>query len=102
MHRPADLRMEDLSPQLAQMRDTCIPIMTSAVTAADLSAGQPTVSSIHTWVKVLGTKTRPKRLWIIGSDGRRQCFLLKACCRLLQLCSVQTCNAPMHQLLLTP
>ena len=77
VHRPADLRMEDLSPQLAQMRDTCIPVMTSAIAAADPSASQPTIASIHGWVKVLGTKTRPKRLWITGSDGCRQCFLLK-------------------------
>ena len=102
VHRPADLRMEDLSPQLVQMRGTRIPIMTSAITAADLSAGQPTVASIHAWVKVLGTKTRPKRLWITGSDGRRQCFLLKVRCGLLQRRSVPTRNPHMQQSLLNP
>lgn len=75
--RPVDISMQDICPRLAQMRDTAIPVMATAVSAGDLPAGQPTISAIQSAVKVLGTKTRPKRLWILGSDGRRHCFLLK-------------------------
>lgn len=69
--------MEDICPSLAQMKDTAIPMMTTAMSAADLSAAQPTIAAIHSHVKVLGTKTRPKRFWVTSSDGRRQSFLLK-------------------------
>ncbi len=69
--------MEDICPNLAQMKDTAIPLMITAISAADLSAAQPTIAAIHSRVKVLGTKTRPKRLWITSSDGRCQSFLLK-------------------------
>ena len=69
--------MEDVCPSLAQMKDTAVPLMTTAISAADLSAAQPTIATIHSRVKVLGTKTRPKRLWITSSDGHCQSFLLK-------------------------
>ena len=69
--------MEDICPSLAQMEDTAIPVMTTATSAAQLSDGQATIASIHSRLKVLGTKTRPKRFWITRSDGRCQSFLLK-------------------------
>ena len=69
--------MEDICPGLAQMTDTAIPVMTTAMSAADLLAAQSTIAAVHSRVKVLGTKTRPKRLWITSSDGSRQSFLLK-------------------------
>ena len=75
--RPADLNMQDICPPLAHLKDTAIPMMATALSAADGSAAQPSIASIDSRVKVLGTKTRPKRLWITGSDGRRQSFLLK-------------------------
>ena len=75
--RPADLTMQDVCPALAQLKDTAVPVMATAISAADLSAAQPTIASVHSRVKVLGTKTRPKRLWITSSDGRCQSFLLK-------------------------
>ena len=39
--------MQDICPDLAQMKDTAIPVMTSAISAADLSATQPTIASIR-------------------------------------------------------
>ena len=38
-----------------------------------------TVSSFKASVHVMSTKTRPKRIGIIGSDGRTYTFLLKVC-----------------------
>ena len=69
--------MEDICPSMAQMEDTAIPMMTSATSAAHLSDALTTIASIHSRLKVLGTKTRPKRFWITGSDGCCQSFLLK-------------------------
>lgn len=75
--RPGDLNMQDICPPLARLTDTAIPMMATASSAADCSAAQPSIASIDSRVKALGTKTRPKRLCITGSDGRRQFFLLK-------------------------
>ena len=69
--------MEVFSPQLSKMEGTTIPMMGTATSAAHVAVAQPTIASIQNRMKVLGTKTRPKRLWIIGSDGHCQSLLLK-------------------------
>lgn len=69
--------MAVFSPQLSKMEGTTIPMMGTATSAAHAAAAQPTIASIQNRMKVLGTKTRPKRLWIIGSDGHCQSLLLK-------------------------
>lgn len=43
------------------------------------SADLVTLSSFKASVHVMSTKTRPKRIGIIGSDGRTYTFLLKVC-----------------------
>lgn len=41
-----------------------------------------TVSSFKPSVHVMSTKTRPKRVGIVGSDGKTHTFLLKVSCML--------------------
>ena len=36
-----------------------------------------TISSIHNTVQILPTKTKPKKLAILGSDGNRYSYLFK-------------------------
>ena len=47
------------------------------------SADLVTVSSFKPSVHVMSTKTRPKRIGIVGSDGRTYTFLLKVPCSLI-------------------
>ncbi len=69
--------MEFFSPELSKIKGTVIPMMSTADSAAHVTAAQPTIASIQNRMKVLGTKTRPKRLWILGTDGHCQSLLLK-------------------------
>lgn len=56
------LHMKDISPVLAEIKDSQIfmPGMKSALT----------VASIHDHIAVLPTKTKPKKLVLKGSDGK--------------------------------
>ena len=49
-----------------------------AATAAS-SQSMLTIEKVDATVKVLNTKTRPKRLQLLGSDGHTYNFLLKVC-----------------------
>ena len=76
-----------MSPRLAALARTGVPMPATppapsrhAPAAAALEAeggGCVTIAALEGRVEILGTKTRPKRLWLLGSDGRRRSFLVK-------------------------
>ncbi|CAF0981896.1 unnamed protein product [Adineta ricciae] len=62
--------MHQISPKLAQIKHSAIPIPGED--------GQfLTIHSVGQTVQVLPTKTRPKKLMFVGSNGRRYQYLLK-------------------------
>ncbi|CAF1327016.1 unnamed protein product [Adineta steineri] len=62
--------MNQISPKLAQIKHSAIPIPGED--------GQfLTIHSVGQTVQVLPTKTRPKKLMFVGSNGRRYQYLLK-------------------------
>ena len=78
--------LKDVSPRLAAMRDTSIPMpgvggsldSPAAAGLADGSgSGAVTIAGFKHEVTVLPTKTRPKKLSILGSDGEIYTYLLK-------------------------
>ncbi|KAF5305594.1 hypothetical protein FQR65_LT07674, partial [Abscondita terminalis] len=66
------LKMQDISPLLASMRDTVIamPGLTTVKT-------QVTISNVSNHVSILPTKTKPKKLVFHGSDGQTYTYLFK-------------------------
>lgn len=81
--RAKQLALADVAPALAELADTGIPIPGSVpaacAVAADAAGGSaPTLARVAGEVAVLSTKTRPKRLTLIASDGSQHSFLLKA------------------------
>ncbi|KAJ3186873.1 Serine/threonine-protein kinase smg1 [Gaertneriomyces sp. JEL0708] len=72
VQRSRDLKLETISPLLASTTDWVIPMP-----GLPLSDGLVTVSSFCSDLQVLPTKTKPKKLELIGSDGRRYTYLFK-------------------------
>lgn len=66
------LKMQDISPILANIRDTMIamPGLTSSKTTV-------TISHVSNVVSILPTKTKPKKLVFYGSDGQTYTYLFK-------------------------
>ena len=64
------LLMDQISPKLANLRHTSIPI-------PGKDGQQCTIHSIGNHVQVLPTKTKPKKLFFIGSNGKRYQYLFK-------------------------
>nr|MBE5726627.1 no-on-and-no-off transient C [Cucujiformia] len=66
------LKMQDISPVLANIRDTMIamPGLTSSKTTV-------TISHVSNLVSILPTKTKPKKLVFYGSDGQTYTYLFK-------------------------
>lgn len=67
------LKMQEISPVLANMRNTVIsmPGLTSS------SKTRITVSHLSNHVSILPTKTKPKKLVFYGSDGQTYTYLFK-------------------------
>lgn len=65
------LKMFDISPVLANMRDTVIAMPGLA------SQKRVTILSISHQVNILPTKTKPKKLYFYGSDGQTYTYLFK-------------------------
>jgi len=66
--------MKDLSSVLASFTNTCIPLP-GAVAKSDR---QPiTLQSVHPTVQILPTKTKPKKMAFLGSDGQKYTYLFK-------------------------
>ncbi|XP_003368231.1 putative serine/threonine-protein kinase SMG1 [Trichinella spiralis] len=58
------LKMEEISPKLAEMKDTMIPI------PGVFENDQPVmIKSVCAEVKILPTKTKPKKFSFVGSNG---------------------------------
>ncbi|KAK3930101.1 Serine/threonine-protein kinase SMG1 [Frankliniella fusca] len=67
------LKMEDISPTLAAMKNTCIAM-------PGVSSGKGciiTIASVHNHIYILPTKTKPKKLMFFGSDGKAYNYLFK-------------------------
>ncbi|XP_054706809.1 serine/threonine-protein kinase SMG1-like [Uloborus diversus] len=66
------LNMDHISPVLASLKSTVIPMP-----GINKVSGMVTVQSVHHVVSILPTKTKPKKLAFIGSDGHRYTYLFK-------------------------
>ncbi|VDO99149.1 unnamed protein product [Soboliphyme baturini] len=66
------LRMKQISPLLAELRNTDIPI--PGIGGSDTPV---TIYGIDEGTTILPTKTRPKKLSFIGNDGKKYFYLLK-------------------------
>ncbi|XP_035229827.1 serine/threonine-protein kinase SMG1-like, partial [Stegodyphus dumicola] len=66
------LSMDQISPVLASLKSTVIPMP-----GINKASGVITVQSVHNIVSILPTKTKPKKLAFIGSDGQRYTYLFK-------------------------
>jgi len=64
------LKLSEISPQLAGMKN-------SAITMPGLSQPMVTIAGIENSVSILPTKTRPKKLAMLGSDGKYYVYLFK-------------------------
>lgn len=80
------LKMMDISPVLAQMKNTAISMpgvenhygRSNNGTDTGLSQKQPIyIESVDNIVQILPTKTKPKKLAFHGSDGKRYTYLFK-------------------------
>ena len=94
MCRLSKLTLASASPTLAAVCHSQVPLLTAALTAPPATAngipaaahaaphvtqqsGQLTIASFGPSVGVLSSKTRPKKLQAVASDGSRHNFLLK-------------------------
>lgn len=81
--------LDQLAPCLAQLNQGTVPmpqtgaaamLMASPLAATAASSQiMLTIEKVDATIKVLNTKTRPKRLQLLGSDGHTYNFLLKVC-----------------------
>eukprot|EP01060_Flectonema_neradi_P006025 TRINITY_DN14027_c0_g1_i1.p1 TRINITY_DN14027_c0_g1~~TRINITY_DN14027_c0_g1_i1.p1 ORF type:complete len:3041 (+),score=553.21 TRINITY_DN14027_c0_g1_i1:116-9238(+) len=67
--RPHILSLPDVSPKLARLANTEIPVPGTMDSATIVSLEMP--------IEIVPSKTRPKKLQLWGSDGSRYTFLLK-------------------------
>jgi PI-3-kinase-related kinase SMG-1 len=72
-HASQPLSLEECSPVLFKSRPSVLPIPG----LAGQSAGLVTIQSFLSKIYVLPTKTRPKKLTLLGSDGRPYTYLFK-------------------------
>ncbi|KAL6068818.1 Serine/threonine-protein kinase smg1 [Balamuthia mandrillaris] len=75
-YRPASLKLADLSPKLANMRSSVIS-MPGLSGNNDKGQGTVTIHSFADTVGIIPTKTKPKKIKLIGSDGSKYTYLLK-------------------------
>ncbi|KAI5633295.1 serine/threonine-protein kinase smg-1 domain-containing protein [Phthorimaea operculella] len=68
------LKMSDISPVLAEMKNT---VITMPGVHTHQRATRVTIKSVENNVAILPTKTRPKKLVFYGSDGKAYTYLFK-------------------------
>lgn len=68
------LRMSDISPVLADLKDT---VITMPGVHTNQRTVRVTIKSVENNVAILPTKTRPKKLVFYGSDGKAYTYLFK-------------------------
>ena len=66
------LRLDEISPRLAGMASTEMALPRE-VTATDAV----TIQSVGNTITILPTKTKPKKLYFLGSDGKNYPYLFK-------------------------
>ncbi|KAJ3672785.1 hypothetical protein LUZ60_006159 [Juncus effusus] len=76
-HRKSSVSVSEVSPQLASLSGSEIPMPGFEKQSAMDSPGSITVSSFCEQLSVLSTKTKPKKLVMCGSDGQKYTYLLK-------------------------
>lgn len=81
--RSASIKMTDISPVLAQLKNTVIP-MPGIENHQNRSCRSDSdqnrwiyIKSVDNFVQTLPTKTKPKKIAVYGSDGRKYTYLFK-------------------------
>ncbi|EEH60402.1 uncharacterized protein MICPUCDRAFT_31058, partial [Micromonas pusilla CCMP1545] len=74
LQRKRELRLKDVSPALAALKGR---VTHTPMPGTELDASAVAVVSVRERVTTLPTKTRPKRVVLLGSDGVERAFLLK-------------------------
>ncbi|XP_062092419.1 uncharacterized protein LOC133798215 [Humulus lupulus] len=83
--RKSSISLREVAPQLATLSSSDVPmpglekhetISASGISSANLH-GTVTIASFSEQVDILSTKTKPKKLVILGSDGQKYTYLLK-------------------------
>lgn len=82
--RKSTISLQEVAPHLAQLSSSDVPMpglekqlkIPELDKATDLQ-GVVKISSFHEQVTILSTKTKPKKLVILGSDGQMYTYLLK-------------------------
>ena len=78
MAKTATLKLPDISPELAKTRSSIISMPgLQEVQGEHNSASIVTIHSFETLVAILPSKTKPKKIRLIGSDGQKYTYLLK-------------------------
>lgn len=76
--RATQVKLADVSPRLAALSSSAIPVPAQEMAAVPVAQDAlPILVGVDDRIEILGTKTRPKRLWFRGSNGTRYSFLLK-------------------------
>ncbi|XP_074335178.1 uncharacterized protein LOC141672466 [Apium graveolens] len=84
--RKSSVTLGDVAPQLAQLSSSVVPMpgLEKQITISDSDReltnaiqGIVTIASFSEHVTILPTKTRPKKLVVLGSDGQTYPYLLK-------------------------
>ena len=65
------LGLKSIAPKLASLKNTCIPLILSETT--DLI----TIQSFRNTITIMPTKTKPKKITVIGNDGKDYSYLFK-------------------------
>lgn len=85
-HRKSSILLRDIAPQLSLLSSSDVPMpglerqISTNNTHGGSNAkyeGLVTVSSFGEQVTILSTKTKPKKLALLGSDGHKHTYLLK-------------------------
>lgn len=69
------IKLTNLSPTLATCTHLSVPIPGQELTEID--DGVITIQSVDPYISMLPTKTRPKKIKFVGSDGKQYSFLCK-------------------------
>eukprot|EP00898_Chlorokybus_atmophyticus_P001833 jgi/Chlat1/2650/Chrsp178S02490 len=75
------VQLSDLSPALAGLQSVHVPMPALRVAQSTLGSGSsmPLLQGFSADVTILATKTKPKKLLLLGSDGQQYPCLLKGC-----------------------
>ncbi|KAI8921224.1 hypothetical protein DFJ77DRAFT_155438 [Powellomyces hirtus] len=72
LQRSRQLKLSDVSPYLAKFRNSVVPMP-----GLSLHGGNVTIQSFAADIQILPTKTKPKKIQLLGSNGVRYTYLFK-------------------------